>query len=208
MRGRERTARQLDGPRGRIEPCRSYDKGEDDGDRRRENKGSRNGETDADRALIFSGSRRIPGRRTVAGRAENALRPTQVGDAVPAPAEFMDMPDRESELQRQSEQGKPRTAAAWYHGNALDHAPIRLVDRSRRRKAGRKHLALPNYRRAQRVAPLKFPRSCDPRSPIGGYSRVALVIQEASAPEREAPATRPEKPRRAADPQGACDARG
>ena len=103
--------RQMDGLRGRIESRRFGDKGKDDRQRRRKNKGFRNGETEANRALIFRGSRGIPGRRTFVGRAGSGPFQAQSGN-VP-PANFMDMSDREAELQSQSQQCKPRAEAAW-----------------------------------------------------------------------------------------------
>ena len=105
------TARQLDGVRGRIELCRFGENGEDDGEHCCENKGSRSGETEANRALISRGRRRIPGRRTFASRAGNGPFQAQSGNAPRA--NFMDMSDREPELQGQSEQCKPRPEAAW-----------------------------------------------------------------------------------------------
>ena len=94
MRGRERAAL-VDGLRGRIEPRRFGDKGEDDRERRRENKGSRDGTTKADRALVFRRSRRIPRWRTAIG---NALPPAQGSGAPPVQAKFMNMSDREPKL--------------------------------------------------------------------------------------------------------------
>ena len=92
--------RQKDGLCGRIEPRRFGDKGK--GECRRKNKGSRNGEPEANRALISRGCRRIPSRQRFAGWAGNGPFQAQSGN-VP-PANFMDMSDREPELQSQSEQ--------------------------------------------------------------------------------------------------------
>ena len=101
----------MDALRGRIKPRRFGDKGKDDEECRRKNKGSRNGETEANRALIFRGSRGIPGRRPFVGRAGSEPFQAQSGN-VP-PANFMDMSDREPELRSQSQQCKPRAEAAW-----------------------------------------------------------------------------------------------
>src|SRR5262249_849735 len=92
----------------------------------RRNKGSRDGKTEANRALIFRGNRRDAGRRTVAGPAEDGLCQVRGTSVSPTLADFMDMPDREPKLQRQSQQRKPRAAAPRYRGNALDHSPVYL----------------------------------------------------------------------------------
>jgi hypothetical protein len=109
LRRGERAARQINGLHDHIGPRRLVDKREDYGQRRRKNKGSRNGETEANRALIVSGGRRIPCRRTFAGRAWNG--PYQAQSSNVPRASFMDMSDRKPELQSQSEQCKPRAEA-------------------------------------------------------------------------------------------------
>ena len=121
MRRRETAPRQQNGLRCGNEPCRSEDRGKDDRERYSENKGSRNGETEADRALIFRGRRRIPGRRTAVFRTNARLRRAQAGSMTPVQANFMDVSDREPELQCQSQQRKPRAETAWYGSNAPDH---------------------------------------------------------------------------------------
>src|SRR5262245_39069348 len=114
-------SRQQNGRRCGNEPCRFEERGNDDGERYRENKGSRNGETETDRAFIFCRSRRIPGRRTVVSGTDTRLRRAQAGGVPPVRANLMDMSDREPELQRQSQQRKPRAETARYGVNALDH---------------------------------------------------------------------------------------
>ena len=93
------TPRQLCGlPRG-MDPCRFNEKGKNDGECYREDKGSRNGETEADRALIFRGRRRLPGGRTTVFRTDARLRRAQAGSVPLVQAGFMDVSDREPELQ-------------------------------------------------------------------------------------------------------------
>jgi hypothetical protein len=120
--GRKMRPRQRYGPRCDKEPCRFKDQGKDDGECYRENKRSRNGETETDRAFIFCRRRRIPGRRTVVSAADTRLRRGQAGGAPAVQANFMNMPDREPELQCQSQQPKPHAEAAWYRGDAFDHS--------------------------------------------------------------------------------------
>jgi hypothetical protein len=105
-----------------VEPCCLEDRRKDDGERYRENKGSRYGETEADRALIFFGSRRAPGWRIFVGQADDRFGPAQAGSVPPVRANFMDMSDSQPELQCQSQQRKPRAETAWYRSYPLDHS--------------------------------------------------------------------------------------
>ena len=102
------TPRKQNGLRCGNEPCRFKDRGKDDRERYRENKGSRNGETEADRTWMFRGHRRILGGRTAVFWTDIRLCRAQTGSAPPVQANFMDMSDREPELQCQSQQCKPR----------------------------------------------------------------------------------------------------
>src|SRR5258707_2979381 len=90
--------RQQNGLRCGNEPCRFEERGKDEGERYRENKGSRNGETETDRAFIFCRSRWIPGRRTVVSGTDTRLRRAQAGSVPPVRANLMDVSDREPEL--------------------------------------------------------------------------------------------------------------
>ena len=80
------------------EACRFEYNGKDDAERRRQNKGSRNGETKADRALIVSGRRRLPRRETLVLRADDGRRPAQAGSVSPIQCNFMNMPARKPDL--------------------------------------------------------------------------------------------------------------
>ena len=124
-----------------VEPCRFECNGKDDAERRRQNKGSGNGETKADRALIVRGSRRLPRRETLVLWADNGLCPAQAGSASPIEGNFMDMPNRKPELQCQSQQRKPRTETARYCSNAFDH-PLDVCGQMYRRNPSRSEIII------------------------------------------------------------------
>ena len=154
MCGREMTPRQLCGlPRG-MDPCRFNEKGKNDGECYREDKGSRNGETEADRTLILGRSRRHSGRQTFVSGANDRLLRAQA-DAAPVHANFMDMPDREPELQRQSQKCEPCAETPWYRSNAHDTLWSDQIGDI---------LCFNHYRGAQRVAPPKSHRGYDSRT--------------------------------------------
>src|SRR5215472_3802233 len=155
-----------------VEPCRFECNGKDDAERRRQNKGSGNGETKANRALIVSGSRRLPRRETLVLWADDGLRPAQAGSARPIQGNFMDMPDRKPELQCESQQRKPRAETAWYRSNALDHS-----FRCSRPNLSPTPLPIGNhYRGAHQVALAKLHR---------GYARVRGLERDRRRPRCE-----------------------